>query len=102
MAVCCAGCEESALCVCVHLAQRRFARFVCSLAVSCSHTNMAAADGRKQQVLFDKITARVVKLSYGLNQEHVDPVSLCWRWSEVFSRAFHICVSLSALLLPGF
>eukprot|EP00054_Salpingoeca_dolichothecata_P030422 m.247532 g.247532 ORF g.247532 m.247532 type:complete len:783 (+) comp26657_c0_seq3:52-2400(+) len=33
-------------------------------------------DGRKERVLFDKITSRVVKLSYGLNQDHVDPVAI--------------------------
>lgn len=32
------------------------------------------ADGRKEKVLFDKITSRVAKLAYGLNQEYVDPV----------------------------
>jgi hypothetical protein len=32
-------------------------------------------DGRKQEVHFDKITARIVKLSYGLNPEFCDPVS---------------------------
>ena len=32
-------------------------------------------DGKKQEVHFDKITARIVKLSYGLNPEFCDPVS---------------------------
>jgi ribonucleoside-diphosphate reductase subunit M1 len=31
-------------------------------------------DGRKQEVHFDKITARITKLSYGLNPEHCDAV----------------------------
>ncbi|KAG0492345.1 hypothetical protein HPP92_005743 [Vanilla planifolia] len=31
-------------------------------------------DGRQESVHFDKITARLKKLSYGLNQEHCDPV----------------------------
>lgn len=31
-------------------------------------------DGRQQSVQFDKITARIVKLSYGLNPEFCDPV----------------------------
>eukprot|EP00899_Mesostigma_viride_P015048 jgi/Mesvir1/23544/Mv18244-RA.3 len=31
-------------------------------------------DGRKEPVHFDKITARIVKLSYGLNEEHCEPV----------------------------
>lgn len=32
-------------------------------------------DGRKQEVHFDKITARIMKLSYNLNPEFCDPVS---------------------------
>ena len=32
-------------------------------------------DGRKEQVHFDKITARIMKLSYGLNTDFCDPVS---------------------------
>ena len=31
-------------------------------------------DGRQETVHFDKITARLKKLSYGLSQEHCDPV----------------------------
>ncbi|GFH05936.1 ribonucleoside-diphosphate reductase [Haematococcus lacustris] len=31
-------------------------------------------DGRKQEVHFDKITSRIVKLSYGLNPDFCDPV----------------------------
>jgi hypothetical protein len=31
-------------------------------------------DGRQEAVRFDKITARLKKLSYGLSQEHCDPV----------------------------
>jgi len=31
-------------------------------------------DGRQEAVHFDKITARLKKLSYGLSQEHCDPV----------------------------
>lgn len=31
-------------------------------------------DGRKESVHFDKITARLKKLSYGLRAEHCDPV----------------------------
>eukprot|EP00983_Pelagomonas_calceolata_P106989 1159294-Pelagomonas_calceolata.AAC.6 len=33
-------------------------------------------DGRKQEVHFDKITARIMKLSYNLNPEFCDPVSI--------------------------
>jgi hypothetical protein len=32
-------------------------------------------DGRKEPVRFDKITARINKLSYGLNPHFCDPVS---------------------------
>lgn len=32
-------------------------------------------DGHNEKVMFDKITSRVSKLCYSLNQEHVDPVS---------------------------
>ena len=49
-------------------------------------------DGRKQAVQFDKITARITKLSYGLNSEFCDPVKgclldvvnarVCRRWSR--------------------
>ena len=31
-------------------------------------------DGRQETVHFDKITARLKKLSYGLSQDHCDPV----------------------------
>lgn len=33
------------------------------------------SDGRKEMVHFDKITSRIQKLCYGLNQDFVDPVS---------------------------
>ena len=37
-------------------------------------------DGREEPVAFDKITARINKLAYGLNQDHCDPVrpSVLW------------------------
>lgn len=35
-------------------------------------------DGRTQPVMFDKITARIVKLAYGLNPEFCDAVRQ-WR-----------------------
>jgi len=39
------------------------------------------ADGRRQEVHFDKITYRIKKLCYGLNMEFVDPVceTVCTR-----------------------
>src|ERR1700722_8107616 len=33
-------------------------------------------DGRTETVKFDKITARIEKLCYGLNQEHTDPIDV--------------------------
>lgn len=33
-------------------------------------------DGRREDVKFDKITARITKLCYGLNAEYVDPVKI--------------------------
>ncbi|CAD5225632.1 unnamed protein product [Bursaphelenchus okinawaensis] len=33
-------------------------------------------DGRKQMMLFDKITHRIESLSYGLNREYVDPIEI--------------------------
>jgi ribonucleoside-diphosphate reductase subunit M1 len=36
-------------------------------------------DGRKEPVMFDKITSRIKKLSYGLNDTHCDPVVVAQR-----------------------
>jgi hypothetical protein len=33
-------------------------------------------DGRRQSVSFDKVTARINKLSYGLNTQFVDPLEV--------------------------
>jgi ribonucleoside-diphosphate reductase subunit M1 len=33
-------------------------------------------DGRRERVQFDKITARVSRLCYGLDPDHVDPVAI--------------------------
>ena len=33
-------------------------------------------DGRRQSVSFDKVTARINKLSYGLNTQFVDPLAV--------------------------
>ena len=38
-------------------------------------------DGRKEEIMFDKITARVKKLCYGLN-ELVDPLKVAMRVIE--------------------
>jgi ribonucleoside-diphosphate reductase subunit M1 len=34
------------------------------------------SDGRQERVQFDKITARVSRLCYGLDMNHVDPVQI--------------------------
>ena len=38
--------------------------------------NCLFQDGRKENVFFDKITSRIIKLCYGLNMDYIDPVSL--------------------------
>jgi hypothetical protein len=37
---------------------------------------MNMTDGRKERVQFDKITARVSRLCYGLDPEHVDAAAI--------------------------
>jgi len=32
-------------------------------------------NGKKEEIMFDKITSRIRKLCYGLDARHVDPVS---------------------------
>ena len=49
-------------------------------------------NGREQPVLFDKITARITKLCYGLNTEFVDPVRVAQKVHFLF-RARFICLS---------
>lgn len=39
------------------------------------HTD-SLLDGRKERVQFDKITARVSRLCYGLDTDHVDPTAI--------------------------
>src|ERR1700730_4408318 len=39
-------------------------------------------DGRKQEVKFDKITARIQKLCYGLDSTHIDPVLVAMKVIE--------------------
>ena len=57
---------------------RQEARYVplpsqCRLFRIVSNTDV---DGRQERVQFDKITARVSRLCYGLDTEHVDPVAI--------------------------
>ena len=42
-------------------------------------TDHSILDGRKERVQFDKITARVSRLCYGLDQQHVDPAAITQR-----------------------
>lgn len=37
---------------------------------------ICVTDGRKERVQFDKITARVLRLCYGLDPEHVDAAAI--------------------------
>lgn len=39
-------------------------------------TRIQTTDGRKERVQFDKITARVSRLCYGLDPEHVDAAAI--------------------------
>jgi ribonucleoside-diphosphate reductase alpha chain len=39
-------------------------------------------DGRKQEVKFDKVTARIQKLCYGLDMDHIDPILVALRVIE--------------------
>lgn len=39
-------------------------------------TDTRLSDGRKERVQFDKITARVSRLCYGLDPEHVDSTAI--------------------------
>jgi ribonucleotide reductase alpha subunit len=39
-------------------------------------------DGRKQEVKFDKVTARIQKLCYGLDRDHVDPTMVALKVIE--------------------
>ena len=41
---------------------------------SCYLCIFSETDGRKETVMFDKITSRISKLCYGLNPDFVDPV----------------------------
>lgn len=40
------------------------------------NTALTVPDGRKERVQFDKITARVSRLCYGLDPDHVDPAAI--------------------------
>ncbi len=46
-------------------------------------------DGRQEQVHFDKITARITKLSYGLSSEFCDPVRGPLSFKQCFALDAH-------------
>jgi hypothetical protein len=45
-------------------------------AIASSQVLIDFADGRKERVQFDKITARVSRLCYGLDPEHIDAAAI--------------------------
>lgn len=47
---------------------------------------LISEDGRKERVQFDKITARVSRLCYGLDPEHVDAAAIT---QKVISGVYH-------------
>jgi ribonucleoside-diphosphate reductase subunit M1 len=47
-------------------------------------------DGRQQEVHFDKITARIMKLSYNLNPEFCDPVRAGGRGEKNLHKAVFV------------
>lgn len=49
-------------------------------------TNLRLVDGRKERVQFDKITARVSRLCYGLDADHVDAAAIT---QKVISGVYH-------------
>ena len=50
-------------------------------------------DGRQEPVHFDKITARITKLSYGLNPEFCDPVgSSAFELTAITSLSIQTCL----------
>ena len=73
------GTPATVLCMHTHCYTRhtRLLDVACDLCVEFGSSHALCADGRREAVQFDKITSRVTKLSYGLNQEHVDPVRRC-------------------------
>lgn len=58
-------------------------------------------DGRKERVQFDKITARVSRLCYGLDSEHVDAATIT---QKVISGVYQgvTTVELDNLVSPQF
>ena len=47
--------------------------------ISCTRRYVVKRNGQKQEVKFDKITARIKKLCYGLNETYVNPASVAMK-----------------------
>lgn len=60
--------------------------FAACLTIRCSSADICILDGRKERVQFDKITARVSRLCYGLDPDHVDPAAITMK---VISGVYH-------------
>lgn len=48
----------------------------CSVSFTIPFLLTPSTDGRQERVQFDKITARVSRLCYGLDTDHIDPVAI--------------------------
>jgi len=51
---------------------------------------MFHVDGRKENVMFDKITSRISKLCYGLNLDFIEPVSTIFSQIGRFKVRYNI------------
>ena len=61
--------------------------------ISASNNYVIKRDGRRESVKFDKVTARIQKLCYGLDPVHLDPVSV----AQKVIQGIHPGVSTEAL-----
>jgi hypothetical protein len=48
---------------------------------------LVSTDGRRERVIFDKITARISRLAYGLNLDFVDPAAVA---QKVINNSGHM------------
>ena len=59
-------------------------------------------DGRKECVMFDKITSRISKLCYGLNKDFIEPVSLPkFLKSHIHSCLFTVQAEIPMKVIAG-
>ena len=49
-------------------------------------------DGRKEDVLFDKVTARISKLCYGLDMAYIEPVLIAQKVSSIIDFLVQACL----------